>query len=647
MRYLTKSRFAQAVQCPTRLEYIDNPSYANADRDSEFLKALAEGGHQVGALAKCLFPDGLEIDLKGHDAQVARTEELLQLPSVSLFEAAIRVGRLFIRADVLHRQGDVLDLFEVKARSFDSTDADRQFVGARGGLASSMKPYLYDVAYQRHVLRLAFPGLRVRSHLIMPDKSRICEEAELSQRLAIHRNGPQVEIHVHPSLRDGVLARQMLAVVPVDAYLDQLVQEPLQMGGWSYPFGDGVAELARRLDLEPFAPRPGDHCKSCPFRATPQDLAGGLLDGRQRCWSIAFPFKNVQVPTIFDLYSFRRTESLLESGIFHLADVAPESLGLHEEGDEITTSHRQWLQCEESKGLIRSPFVRSKALREVLRAVHYPLHFIDFETSRPALPFHAGRKPYEQLLFQFSHHLLECGGALRHANQYLSDEPGRQPSFDTVRALKRALGGDYGTVLHWWDHERTVLGEIAKQLAATTIREVPDRDELLAFIANLRGSQGHSGRLLDLGHAVHRTVFLPGTRGSSSLKRVLPALLALSDRLQQRYSKPIYGANPGVPSLNFREQIWHRLDGDGNVRDPYRLLGERIDDPDLLGLEEWEEGPTVADGGAAMVAYAALQTNLLDQAQRQRLRSQLLRYCEVDTLAMVFAWEALGELCQS
>jgi hypothetical protein len=37
----------------------------------------------------------------------------------------------------------------------------------------------------------------------------------------------------------------------------------------------------------------------------------------------------------------------------------------------------------------------------------YPLHLIDFETAAVELPFHVGRRPYEQVDFQFSHHVLE------------------------------------------------------------------------------------------------------------------------------------------------------------------------------------------------------------------------------------------------
>ena len=647
MRYLTKSRFALALECPTKLDYCDDPNFANANLDNEFLKALADGGHQVGALAKCLFPDGIEVDAVGHDASVAQTERLLQHETITLFEAAIRSGRLFIRVDLLHKSGNTIDLYEVKAKGFDSKDPGAQILGKRGGFLSGMKPYLYDVAFQRYVLKKAFPGATIRSHLVMPDKSALCRESRLAQRLRIRKDDRRVRIDVDPSLQDGELARQVLCIVPVDHYLDRLEQEPLEMGGWVTAFGEGIEELARRLDSEPFAPRLGSHCKSCQFRASQDDLAEGKQDGRLHCWTTALKIDAPELAdgTIFDLYASRKTEGLLADSKILLSDVESEDIKLEEKHDEISLSHRQWLQSEEARGVVVEPFVRMARLQADIAKLHHPLHFIDFETSRPALPFHAGRRPYEQLLFQFSHHQLEDTGTLRHATQHLSVSDTTLPNFETVRALRRAVGNDQGNVLHWWDHERTVLGEVREQLEVVTARDVADRDALIEFIDQLLGTKAEPGRLFDLGRLVHRTVFFPGTRGSSSLKKVLPALLATSLHLQSRYGHPIYGSDGGIPSLNFRHQTWVQCDADGQVVDPYLLLGERVEDPDLSGLERLEdEEAAVADGGAAMVAYGLLQSGLLDEAGSHRLQLQLLRYCELDTLAMVMAWEGLHDL---
>ena len=50
----------------------------------------------------------------------------------------------------------------------------------------------------------------------------------------------------------------------------------------------------------------------------------------------------------------------------------------------------------------------------------YPLHFIDFETSMVAIPFNKGRRPYEGIAFQFSHHVVQKDGRIEHRGQYLN-----------------------------------------------------------------------------------------------------------------------------------------------------------------------------------------------------------------------------------
>lgn len=56
-RYLTKSRFKLAVTCPTKLYYAGKPEqFADSHADNAFLTALADGGFQVGELAKLMYP---------------------------------------------------------------------------------------------------------------------------------------------------------------------------------------------------------------------------------------------------------------------------------------------------------------------------------------------------------------------------------------------------------------------------------------------------------------------------------------------------------------------------------------------------------------------------------------------------------------
>ena len=71
LRYLTKSRFKSALECPTKLYYAGKDDYANNSKEDKFLSALAEGGYQVGELSKFYHPDGKEVSSeKDYDSQL-------------------------------------------------------------------------------------------------------------------------------------------------------------------------------------------------------------------------------------------------------------------------------------------------------------------------------------------------------------------------------------------------------------------------------------------------------------------------------------------------------------------------------------------------------------------------------------------------
>ncbi len=104
MRYLTKSRFKLALECPAKLYYTGKAEYPDKKQEDDFLEALAEGGFQVGELTKLYFPDGIEISEKGYDVPLEKTLQLLQRENVVIFEAAFKYQNLFIRADIIAKE---------------------------------------------------------------------------------------------------------------------------------------------------------------------------------------------------------------------------------------------------------------------------------------------------------------------------------------------------------------------------------------------------------------------------------------------------------------------------------------------------------------------------------------------------------------
>ena len=52
-KLLTKSLFTTALECPRKLYYaVHGNEYDNANSNNDFLRSRAEGGIQVGALAR-------------------------------------------------------------------------------------------------------------------------------------------------------------------------------------------------------------------------------------------------------------------------------------------------------------------------------------------------------------------------------------------------------------------------------------------------------------------------------------------------------------------------------------------------------------------------------------------------------------------
>jgi hypothetical protein len=131
--------------------------------------------------------------------------------------------------------------------------------------------------------------------------------------------------------------------------------------------------------------------------------------------------------------------------------------------------------------------------------------------------------------------------------------------------------------------------------------------------------------MIDMFNMVKDSFWGKEMKGSNSIKYVLPAVLNASATVQKLYSEPIYGKDKKIKSLNFDEMSWIEKDENGNVTNPYKLL------PTLNILDD----SSINNGADAMTAYTKLQFMDVSEKERKDMRDALLRYCELDTLAMV------------
>ena len=680
-KLFTKSAFKIALECPRRLYYAyDSKLYANQDLTDDFLKSLAEGGFQVGELAKVYYgvKGDADIDVLGYDEAVEKTKELFKNENINIAEAAFRYGNLFVRADIIEKKGNDITLIEVKAKSWKSGD---DFIKKKT-IPTGIRPYIYDVAFQKYVVMKALKELypdqefTVKARLMMADKSKVASVDGLNQMFRIYKNGDRsyAQADERAWTVAGVVPEKerVLTAFDVDQYCDMIIAgetgeqgKPDCMEGMK--FEQFVEVMSKHYCERTIAMTTlGTKCFKCPFHREPGDK-DTLRDGYRECWKemAKFTDDDFDKPLLKDL-SGRHIGSMkgkiLKNHKYFMDEITYDDLKKSNDPDApkedgLDNYERKWLQIAIATGkedllkdfktdIMDGVYVDTDGLRKEMAKWKFPLHFIDFETSRSALPFYKGLRPYEQIAFQFSHHKVEMGAdgeyKVTHQTQYINAKKGFFPNFEFLRQLKKAVGEDEGTIFRYMEHENTVLNDIRRQLESS---EEDDKDELIAFIKSITNDAERT--MVDIAKSVLKYYYHPSMKGSNSIKDVLPAILNSSELIKSKYSNPVYGT-PEMPSLNLENKVWIEYEEDGKtVKNPYKLLqsvSTYLDIPqEELDKMEREDDDTVSNGGAALTAYGKLQFS--DTQMSKALENALLCYCELDTLAMVFIWEYFYDMC--
>lgn len=152
---ISKSKYLWGSQCQKLLWYAYNAK-DQIPEPAAATQAIFDQGHEVGALAKSLYPGGIEVS-----ADAANLDQVLQesleaaKAGKSLFEAGFAYGGGFARVDILNPVGQAAwDIIEVKS-STEVEDVN-----------------LLDLAFQAFVYNGA--GLRIRRCCLMHvDRKRV------------------------------------------------------------------------------------------------------------------------------------------------------------------------------------------------------------------------------------------------------------------------------------------------------------------------------------------------------------------------------------------------------------------------------------------------------------------------------------------
>jgi hypothetical protein len=606
-RTLSKSDFTLALTCEAKLFFRES-GYPDTRDDDPYMRMLAQGGYMVEALAKEQRPDGVQLEYHRDPARaLEETRTQLAQDQVTLFQATLLWNRRLARVDILEKSGDTLRLIEVKSKSFDGGSHFANLAeGGKGCFRSTRKPYdllakwdrtFEDLAYQTLILERLFPDLNVEPHLLLVDTSKrsgvddVISLFEIDRRL--DRDGKST-VHTARFIGDRLLLPKLdvLTQVKVAEEVD-LLRDEVELAATNFE---------RLLDepLDSFTRPHGSQCGKCEFK----HAETVPLDGFRDCWGELADAK----PHVLELFSIGTVKTaadrtpmiewLVRAGKASLFDIPEDDL-VKVDGSlgPVAERQRRQISCAMSGEIWVGP-----ELSRRVSSVTYPLHFVDFEASRLALPYHAGMRPYGLTAFQWSALTVAGAGAPPVHGEWLNGED-RWPNAEFARTLRSAIG-DEGTVLTWSPFERTTLRDIVKELAKFDM----DDPELAAWIADV-----NDRRMMDMHLWAQKDFHHPDMRGKTSIKVVLDALWRCDETMRAQFVE------------------WTGLPSDPS-RDPYASLPPI----EINGVLQ-----DVVEGTGAIRAYEAMMYGVEKNipAAKAAWRELLLQYCKLDTLSMVLIFE--------
>ena len=256
--------------------------------------------------------------------------------------------------------------------------------------------------------------------------------------------------------------------------------------------------------------------------------------------------------------SLSKKINLYKKGIYSYEDLLKE---------KINEKYKQQIEFELND---LNPYINKNNIKKVLDSFSYPIYFLDFESYQSAVPEYDYTKPYMQIPFQYSLHILDENNKLSH-KEFLS-ESGIDPRRKLAESLVNDIPKDACVIAYNMMFEKMIIRHLAylyKDLEEHLMNIHDHMKDLMIPFKN-------------------RDYYNKGMHGSFSIKYVLPALF------------------PDDESLNYKNlELIHKGDEASNSF------------INLINMSEEEQ---------------------------KKVRNALLKYCGLDTYAMVKIYEKLKEV---
>ncbi len=248
-------------------------------------------------------------------------------------------------------------------------------------------------------------------------------------------------------------------------------------------------EMQSAYDLLKLENKPRGHC-SC------------ITKGRSaHCTS--FNYLNPDIPeySVHDIsrigISKKKLSELIDRKIYSIFDV-PTSF-------DLTVIQRSQVNVAQSNKII----LNKSELVNFFSDIKYPISFLDYETFPSAIPRFVGYKPYNQIPFQFSLHILKNQESeIEHFEfLYINND---NPDLEFIKELKNYLP-EKGSIIVW-----------SKQFESGINTKLAERQKnYLSYMESI------NDRIIDLELPFKNQLYVhPEFKGKTSIKNVLPALIS-------------------------------------------------------------------------------------------------------------------------
>jgi len=317
--------------------------------------------------------------------------------------------------------------------------------------------------------------------------------------------------------------------------LNDITEDVLEISG-NIP--DQIEEMFEVIDRETCPEMIiGPHCRDpyeCPL---------------EECWE-HLPEENV-----FTLYySGKKSFDLYDRGVVSIQDIP----------SDYKLSDKQAIQ--KASIVTGKTHLDKEAIKGFLASFEYPLYYLDFETINPAVPLFDGTRPYQQIPFQFSVHVVrDVHSSPEHYSFLTEGTQDTRPRL--LEELQKVLGDSGSIITYNKGFEEGILKDLGKAF--------PEYEDWVSQLLT---------RMVDLLVPFRNFDYYdPSQNGSASLKAVLPAV-----------------------------------------------------------TEKGYGGLDIADGQLASMLFEKVTYGEVTDEERNKVRSDLEKYCALDTEGMIWIVDKLG-----